>query len=149
MLESSFLAWCYYLIGVLGLFAFWWRLTRGITILKLQRSLRAGMMAMLICPFSIADGYSDMAPAFLMMAMETVFEGPEAFLRVGPTLLVVLALSIVAALIWDSFLGRRAKQRAQEAELNQVHDELLAQSQPDDDSAEGSSESSVVIEKPA
>lgn len=138
MLESSFIAWCYYLAASLGLFAFWWRLTRGISNSKLQRSLRALVAVMLVCPFSIAEGYSDMAPAFLMMAMETVFEGPEAFLRVGPTLLGVMFFALVAALVWDWYLGRRALQKGEEDQLNRDRDELLAQSPSDQSPSESS-----------
>lgn len=141
MLESSLVAWCYYLVGALGLFAFWWRLTRAISLSKLQRSLRAVMAVMLICPFSIADGYSDMAPAFLMMAMETVFEGPEAFLRVGPTLLSVMLFAGLAALAWDIYLARRANQKDEEAKLNHDRDELLAESSADQSSSETIDES--------
>ncbi len=129
MLESSFVAWCYYLIGALGLFAFWWRLTAGIKNSKLQRSLRAVMAVMLVCPYSIGDEYNDMAPAFLMLAMETVFEGFAAFLRVGPTLLGVMLLAVILALAWDSYLSRRAAKKDEEAMLDHDRDELLAQSE--------------------
>ncbi len=129
MLDSSFVAWCYYLLGATGLFVFWWRLTRDITMAKLQRSLRAAAAALLVCPFSIGDGYADMAPAILMVAMETVFEGTDSFFRGGPTLLGSAALAIVAALLWDEYLVRRNRQDMVQAQLDHDRDELLAQSE--------------------
>jgi hypothetical protein len=129
MLDSSFVAWCYYLLGAAGLFAFWWRITRDISMTKLQRSLRAAVAALLVCPFSIGDGYADMAPAILMVAMETVFEGVESFFRGGPTLLASAALAIVGALLWDEYLRRRSQQDLEQAALDRDRNELLAESE--------------------
>ena len=129
MLESSLIAWSYYLLGAVGLFAFWWKITSGISMTRLQRPLRAAVAVLLLCPFSIGEGYGDMAPAFLMLAMESVFEGGEAFMRVGPTLIGLTLLAVVLSLVWDEYLRRRLEKQASEEELNRHHDELLAESE--------------------
>ncbi len=102
MLEDPTVAWGCYLLGAVGLFAVWWRMTRGIGWSTLRRVLRSVMFVLLLCPFSIGDGYHDLAPAVLMVAMETVFEGVEQFQRVGPFLLWALLLAAVAALVFDA-----------------------------------------------
>ena len=129
MLESSFVAWSYYLLGAAGLYAFGWKITSGITFTRLQRPLRAAMAVLLLCPFSIGEGFGDMAPAFLMLAMESVFEGGEAFMRVGPTLIGLMLLAMVMSLVWDEYLRRRHLAQAEQAELDRHHDDLLAESE--------------------
>lgn len=101
MLESAGVAWGYYLLGVTGLYAFWWRITRPIGWSVVRRVLRAVMLVAMLCPFSVAEGYMDMAPAVLMVLMETVFDGAEGFNRVGPTFLGFLAFAAVVAVVWD------------------------------------------------
>lgn len=101
ILESAGVAWTYYLIGVAGLFAFWWRITRPIRWSLVRRVLRAVMLVAMLCPFSVGEGYLDMAPAVLMVLMETLFEGLEGFNRVGPTFLGFLAFAAVMAVVWD------------------------------------------------
>jgi hypothetical protein len=101
MLDSAGVAWGYYLLGVLGLCAFWWRITRSIRWSAVRRVLRTVMLVAMLCPFSIGEGYPDMAPAVLMVLMETVFGGAEGFSRVGPTFLGFLAFGAVLGLVWD------------------------------------------------
>lgn len=101
MLDNPRVAWTYYILGALGMFAFWWRITRGISWSPVRRVLRVVMLIALVCPFSIGEDYQAMAPATLMMLMETIFGGPDGFDRVGPSLLGFLAFGLVIALLWD------------------------------------------------
>lgn len=101
MLDNPHVAWMYYLLGALGLFIFWWRITRGIGWSTVRRVLRSVMLVALVCPFSIGEDHTEMAPATLMMLMETVFGGQEGFSRVGPSWLGFLAFGVVVALLWD------------------------------------------------
>lgn len=114
ILESAGVAWGYYLLGVAGLFAFWWRITRPIRWSLVRRVLRTVMLVAMLCPFSVGEGYLDMAPAVLMVLMETVFGGLEGFNRVGPTFVGFLAFAVVIAVVWDILCrlwqySRRAK----------------------------------------
>lgn len=129
MLDSTLVAWSYYLIAAAGLWAFCWYATRGVRWPALKRVLRVVAAILLFCPFSIGDGYNDMAPAILMVLMETVFEGSEAFMRVGPTLVGALAIGIVISLVWDFIVQRYKKRKAQAAELDKHRDDLLSEGQ--------------------
>lgn len=102
ILENARVAWAYYLLGVAGLYAFWWRITRPIGWTLVRRILRAVMLVALVCPFSVGEGYLDMAPAVLMVMLETVFDGLTGFQRVGPTFLGFLVFGAVMALVWDT-----------------------------------------------
>lgn len=102
ILENARVAWAYYLLGVVGLYAFWWRITHPIGWSLVRRILRAVMLVAMVCPFSVGEGYLDMAPAVLMVLLETVFDGPTGFQRVGPTFLGFLAFGTVLALVWDT-----------------------------------------------
>ena len=106
MLENSWIGWGYYLLAVAGLFAVWWRITMPLPWSSLRVGLRAAVLALMVCPFSVGDGYTEMAPAVLMVAMETVFEGFESFFRAGPTLLIVVAVVTVLALLLDQLRRR-------------------------------------------
>ncbi len=129
MLESTWVAWVYYLAGALGLLLFWWRLTRVLTPVLLRRILRAVMVGVLLCPYSIGEGYSDQAPAFLMVLLETLFEGTDAFFRGGPTLLGAIAFAIVISIIWHLIQSRRAKMQAKQQAADKDFDDLLQQSE--------------------
>ncbi|MAZ86766.1 MAG: hypothetical protein CL693_03935 [Cellvibrionaceae bacterium] len=84
---------------------------------------------MLVCPFSVGDGYADMAPAILMMAMETVFEGSEAFLRVGPALFGLTLLGVLLTLALDQYLRLQRVKKVAEEDLHRHRDELLAETE--------------------
>lgn len=102
MLDNSYVAWMYYLLGALGLFIVWWRITQGIRWSTVRRVLRVLMLIALVCPFSIGEDFEQtMAPATLMMLLETVFGGAEGFSRVGPSWLGFMAFGLVVALLWD------------------------------------------------
>ncbi len=129
MLQSSLVAWCYYLLGAAGLMACFWWLTTGVTSTRLRRCLRVAVAIMLVCPFSVGEGYADMAPAILMVAMETVFEGSEAFLRVGPTLFGLTLLGVLLTLAVDQYLRVQKVKKALEEDLHRHRDELLAEAE--------------------
>tara|TARA_B100000446_G_scaffold52578_4_gene48705 strand:+ start:4366 stop:4755 length:390 start_codon:yes stop_codon:yes gene_type:complete len=129
MLQSSLVAWCYYLLGAAGLMACFWWLTKGLQSSRLRRSLRVAVAIMLVCPFSVGDGYADMAPAILMMAMETVFEGSEAFLRVGPALFGLTLLGVLLTLALDQYLRLQRVKKVAEEDLHRHRDELLAETE--------------------
>lgn len=101
MLESSSAAWGYYLLGAAGLYAVWWRFTLWINWSLVRRVLRAVMLVILVCPFSVGEGYLDMAPAVLMALMEMVFEGEGAFYRAGSALLIWMGIAATLAVLFD------------------------------------------------
>ncbi len=129
MLQSSLVAWGYYLLGAAGLMACFWWLTTGLTSTRLRRCLRVATAIILVCPFSVDDGYADMAPAILMVAMETVFEGADAFMRVGPTLFGLTLMGVLLTLALDHYLRLKQVKKEAEEELHRHRDELLAEAE--------------------
>ncbi len=129
MIEDNLtLAWIYYLLGAAGLMLVGWRITRWISRPFLRHQCLVMMLVLLVCPFSVGEGYPQMAPALLMLAMETVFEGGEAFFRVGPTLIgTTLTVMLVFGLVEWSVRRGRKKQAGQE-QLHEDHDELVTAS---------------------
>ena len=132
--ESAWMGWGYYLLGAAGLMLVWWKITRLVPWPFVQHQLLLMMLVLLVYPFDVGEGFPDLAPATLMLLMETVFEGGEAFNRVGPALIaVVLGATILLGLFeWGLFYWRRQQRKAQleQQGLTAARDELLAQTQP-------------------
>ena len=130
IMNSPVLAWCVYIGGVTGLMLAFIRLTKPIPWLVLANTIRVAVLVLFVTPFSIGEGYAGMAPAWLMLAMEVLFEGGEAFHRVGPTLLSAIGISALIYLVADRlWVWRRSK--ADELEkLMQERRELLLESEP-------------------
>ncbi len=111
MLENSWIGWGYYLLAAAGLFAVWWRMTMPLPWARLRLGLRAAVLALMVCPFSVGEGYVEMAPAVLMVAMETVFEGVDSFYRAGPTLVTAVVVVTVLALLLDQLFRHFLRKR--------------------------------------
>lgn len=126
--ESYAIAWFLYALGGLGLFAFWCWLTSGLSNRATKLTLRALMFVMIMFPFNIGGGYEELAPGFLMLLLETVFEGGDAFFRVGTPLLMALATTVVLLVAVELVVLYRRRQAAAQAVLDSEHDELLDQS---------------------
>ncbi|NIB44431.1 hypothetical protein HBA55_32885 [Pseudomaricurvus alkylphenolicus] len=130
--ESLTLAWGAYLAGALGLMIVWWHMTAAVKRDWLRPLLRVFMAALLLCPYSIGEDYTQMAPAILMVLMETIFEGGEAFNRVGPTLLGVVGAALVVTVVCQLIWRQRRRKAEQDRQLQQAHDSLVkeAHTQP-------------------
>lgn len=129
--ENIALAWGCYLLGAAGLLLTFWRITRPIAWPRLRRQLLLIITVLLVYPFDIGDGYSQWAPATLMLLMETVFEGGEAFNRVGPALIAVIigAMIILAVVELGLYFWRKKRQQQlpQAKKIAQVGDQPLVE----------------------
>jgi len=126
--ESYAIAWFVYVLGGLGLFAFWCWLTSGLSNRTAKLTLRALMFVMIMFPFNIGGGFDELAPGFLMLLLETVFEGEDAFYRVGTPLMMALAATFVVLAAVELIIQRLRRRAAEQAALDTEHDELLDQS---------------------
>ena len=101
MIEDSVLqAWAWYCAGVGCLMIVGWRLLRPVRAPLLRWQLLVMLLVLLLCPYSVGEGYTQMAPALLMLMMELVFESGDTWQRVLPTLLgsTVFAMLVVGLL---------------------------------------------------
>lgn len=130
MLEENVLtAWSVYLLGVAGIMLVFWKITQCVKWPGLRRQLFIIALVLLVYPFNVGDGYSNLAPAMLMLFMETVFEGGEAFNRVGPSLLastvgviILLALVEIGVYFWRK---KHPQSPLEEHKNDAAEDELL------------------------
>jgi len=132
--ESYVIAWLAYVLGGFGLFAFWCWVTSGLSNRMVKLALRSLMFVMIMFPFNIGGGYSELAPGFLMLLLETVFEGGDAFFRVGTPLLMALAATFIVLvgveLVTLHLRRKTAAQALLEVERNELLDQSLAQQTP-------------------
>ncbi len=107
--ENYHLAWIYYLLSVVGIMLVWFRMTRGIKLQPVRGGLRVLAAALLLFPFSVGEGYFQLAPGILMVILETAFEGTEAFNRVGDSMTQVVSAALIASLLYSLWVIHKAK----------------------------------------
>jgi hypothetical protein len=131
--ETYVAAWLCYLISIVVALFGLKKFMRPWQSNPIKQTLWLVIAAVLLMPYPIGDGYSELAPAVLMFSMEALFEGNVA--RVGPAMLgaIVIALCLSAGVIWrknyyQAQLLQRQKQQEIEAVLEIDRQELLQQS---------------------
>lgn len=125
-LESYLLSWGIYLSCASGLLAIVWYMTAKMRRRLVRAALRMTASVLLLMPYSIGEGYSELAPAIIMFAMESLFEASPQ--RVGIPFLMAWCAVLVVSLGWGAW--RKAQLNAQQAEqhLHAEREELLEQS---------------------
>lgn len=100
-----FYAWLYYVLGAVLLIGCWWYATRKIPWLEIRYLLRTIVVVAIAFPWYTNSQQTEyLSPALLIAALETAFEGSEAFWRAGKPLLMAMISALgLAALI---FIGR-------------------------------------------
>jgi hypothetical protein len=101
-------AWVFYVVGGIGLFGSWWWLTLRLKDSTLRSFLRITMFILIFFPYSVGEGYGELAPGVLMLLLEVLFEGSESFSRVGTPLLRVLSISFLTWLVYE-YVRRKRK----------------------------------------
>lgn len=127
--EAYITAWLFYLLGASGLLVVVWYLTRTLKSVALREPLRLIAGVFLLFPFPIDEGYSEWAPAFLMLAFEGVFEGGQAALRTGIPLLSTTIAVLVLAGLAEWWLRKRQQQVSEAREATAEFDALVEDSQ--------------------
>ena len=125
-LESYLLSWGIYLLCSAGLLAMLWSVTAKMRRRSLRIFLRATASVLLLMPYSIGEGYSELAPAIIMLAMESLFEASPQ--RVGLPVVFVWLAVLLASLGWGAWRSARIKAEQAEQHLHAERDELLEQS---------------------
>lgn len=134
--ENYQFAWTFYILAALVGIAIFWRLLGKARWLELKIYLCLSLGVLLLTPVEADPEQSFLAPAFLVCALETLFEGTESTARAGiPLLVSQLAMTLVFLIMAT---GHRLYRRRQEInkqrfetspEEDQDHAELLQDSE--------------------
>jgi hypothetical protein len=111
-LENYQFTWQLYILASFGAVAVFWRMISKLRWAGLKLLLCLSLASLLLTPIQADPEQAFLAPAFLVCALETIFEGTESTARAGIPLLVswlgVLLLSVI--LSTGCALYRRYKQ---------------------------------------
>jgi len=125
-LESYLLSWGIYLSCAAVLLAIFWYITAKMRGRFLRIGLRVTASVLLLMPYSIGNEYSELAPAIIMFAMESLFEASPQ--RVGVPYAIVWVTVLILSLGWSIWRAARATSARAEQQLHAERDELLEQS---------------------
>ncbi len=124
--ESYLLSWGIYLSCAGVLLAIFWYVTAKMGGRILRIGMRVTASVLLLMPYSIGEGYSELAPAIIMLAMESLFEASPQ--RVGVPFAIVWGIVLILSLGWGVWRAARTKSLQAEQQLHAERDELLEQS---------------------
>jgi len=101
-----FYAWSYYALGAVLLVGCWWYATRRIPWLEVRYLLRVVVTVAIAMPwYTNSQQMEYYSPALLIAALETAFEGGDAFWRAGRPLLFTMSFFVALSALF--FIGRR------------------------------------------
>ena len=142
--EDYVIAWCAYVIGVLMLMWGWWQITHWFPWRIARTFLRALVAVFLLFPYTVEEGYTELAPGFLVWLLALMFEGEDQAIRSGlPLLIVSLGVCILACLA-DLLWQRRQQAKLEDVEAKQVFNELVQASRDADSSLAGKDNKTLV-----
>lgn len=134
--ENYQFAWTLYILAALLGVAIFWHLLGKVRWSEIKIYLCLSLGVLLLTPVAADPEQAFLAPAFLVCALETLFEGVESTARAGiPLLVAQLAMTLVFMILTAAYtLYRRRcerdKQRFQASpEEDQDHAELLQDSE--------------------
>lgn len=97
-LSNALLAWSAYLIAGAVFYALFWRLTQFKQRQLLSYCLRAVILAIIITPWYVSDQGSLLAPALIIVLMDSITIGAEAAVRAFVPLFLSIILSVVTVI---------------------------------------------------
>ena len=103
--------WFYYVLGALILLAAWWYLTRRIPWRGARHILCILLAVTLLMPWYSDAQSTYLSPAWMVSAIETVMEGPQAFWRAGLPLVVTVTLALLVSLLFYTLLWWRTNHK--------------------------------------
>lgn len=107
--NEYFNAWINYILGVSLLFACWWYLTSKFKWVELRHILRVVLGVSLVVPWYCYPNQPYLAPAWIIVLVEGLFDGGNAFWRAGIPLITALSLGVSISFIFHFWRSRRAK----------------------------------------
>lgn len=134
-LENYQFTWQLYILASFGAIAVFWRMISKLRWAELKLLLCLSLASLLLTPVQADPEQAFLAPAFLVCALETIFEGTESTARAGIPLLVswlsVLLLSMILSTGYALYRRRKLarEQQFQTSDVEeQEHAELLEES---------------------
>lgn len=134
--ENYQFAWTLYILASLGGTAVLWRLLGRPGWMQGKALFCLLLLALLLAPVKADPEQLYLAPAFLVCALEGVFQGADAMARAGGSLLQVIGLALLLGVSVQFGVRRyRQKQAEQEASITpsadeeREHAELLQESE--------------------
>ena len=98
-ISNVLLAWTAYLIAGAIFFAVFWRVTRFKKRHLLSYCLRAVLLAIMLTPWYVSDQGSLLAPALIIVLMDSITIGPEAAVRAFVPLFLSISISLVMVVV--------------------------------------------------
>lgn len=123
------LAWLIYLLGAAGCLWMVWFWTRRLQPMAWRHLLRLISATLLLTPFVADPEQSYLAPAWIILVLEGIFEGAEAMGRGGIPLLFALVGTILLWLVMELCWHQVRKKRAANAQLQAAREAMLAESE--------------------
>lgn len=99
------MAWLVYLLAATGIILVSWRITRGMTLRRTRRTIRALIAVVLLTPINIGQQSSWLAPAYLVGAYDFVLGDVQRAQIAGVYLCAAFALLMLLILL-ESVLRR-------------------------------------------
>ena len=93
--------WIYYLIGASLVYFCFWMLTRNVPWREPKHILRIVVFVILYMPWYSDTQYIYLSPAWLIGAIEAVFDGSDAFWRAGTPLIIGVVVALTLSLSWS------------------------------------------------
>ncbi|MEX1197224.1 MAG: hypothetical protein WEB57_05110 [Pseudohongiellaceae bacterium] len=100
-------SWAIYLAAGTLCYVLFYRATRWIRPRLIANLLRAIMIALIYTPWTVATDQDLMAPAVIIVPLDMITVGPDAFVRALVPLVLAILLA-VAVTIGISLFGRRS-----------------------------------------
>lgn len=93
--QEYLIGWILYLCCMVGLLAFFWRITRAMPWLHLKQCSRLSVATLLLVPTRVDAALGYWAPAWVKGLLHGVFYGFEAFWPIGRGLLAIMGFVLV------------------------------------------------------
>jgi len=98
-ISNVLLAWAACLIAGAIFFAVFWRVTRFKKRHLLSYCLRVVVLALMLTPWYVSDQGSLLAPALIIVLMDSITIGPEAAVRAFVPLFLSISTSLVMVIV--------------------------------------------------
>jgi len=102
--------WFIYLGAAAVFYYVFWRLTRFKRWRTLSYLLRAICLAMIVTPWTVSGEDSAMAPALMVMTLDAITLGGDAFVRAMIPLMMAIVTAIIVAIVGSVISRRRERQ---------------------------------------
>ncbi|GFZ83759.1 hypothetical protein GCM10011403_29170 [Pseudohongiella nitratireducens] len=99
-------SWGVYLVAGTLCYILFYKATGKIPYKWLANPLRGIMLAVTFTPWYVAADSDLMAPALMVIALDMITLGGDAFIRAAVPLVLAIGLGIVLSLIWTIFRAR-------------------------------------------